>query len=203
MIVKVCGITNTRDALVSLDAGADALGFNFWPGSPRFIKDRAFLADLPTNFWRVGLFVNEEEQKVRELVAEHHLDIAQLHRMLPIPRLRVWQAINVHTPLTQADIDQWQAEAIVLDAPASPTEGGGTGRSFDWSLAQGLRAKIVLAGGLDASNVASAIAALRPWGIDACSKLEREPGQKDPDKVWAFLNAARMAERDNAEREPA
>lgn len=194
MIVKVCGITNTRDALVSLDAGADALGFNFWPGSKRFVKETEFLTDLPKDFWRVGLFVEEDPQKVRDVMAEFQLDIAQLHRMDAMSGLRVWQAISVDGPLTQEDIDAVQAEAVLLDTPSGALAGG-TGKSFDWSFVRGLRGKIVLAGGLDSSNVGEAVGQLRPWGIDACSRLESEPGKKDPRKVWEFVSAARDAER--------
>jgi phosphoribosylanthranilate isomerase len=194
MIIKVCGLTNTRDSLVALDAGADALGFNFWPGSKRFLKDTAFLADLPRTFWRVGLFVEEDPQRVRDLMAEHSLDIAQLHRMPSISGLRIWQAVSVDKALSQADIDATHAEAVVLDTPSGPLAGG-TGESFDWNHARGLGGKIVLAGGLDASNVAQAITQLHPWGVDACSRLESEPGKKDPRKVWNFVSAAREAER--------
>lgn len=190
MIVKVCGLTNLMDSLTALDAGADALGFNFWPGSPRYIKDTAFLADLPTDFWRVGLFVNEDPSLVREIMARYSLDIAQLHKMESLDGLRVWRAISVTGPLTQADIDAAHAEAVVLDTPAGALEGG-TGKSFDWSLASGLTGKIVLAGGLDASNVASAIRQLKPWAVDACSRIESEPGKKDRTKMRAFIEAAR------------
>lgn len=190
MIVKVCGVTNAMDALTALDAGADAIGFNFWPGSPRFLEDTAFLADLPMDFWRVGLFVNEDVDHVRETVDRHRLDIVQLHKMDSISGLRVWKAISVQGQLTQAQIDGAQAEAVVLDNPAGSLEGG-TGRSFDWDLAAGLNGKIVLAGGLDASNVAEAIRRLKPWGVDACSRIESEPGKKDRTKMRAFIEAAR------------
>lgn len=200
MIIKVCGITNTRDALVALDAGADALGFNFWPGSPRYVKDTEFLRDVPANCWRVGLFVDEDPQRVRDIMEEFSLDVAQLHRMNltnleALPGLRVWWAVNVTTTVTQSDLDAMPAEAYVLDAPAGALAGG-TGKTFDWSLAQGLGSKILLAGGLDATNVGHAVEALRPWGVDACSRLESEPGKKDPAKVWRFVEAARKAERE-------
>jgi phosphoribosylanthranilate isomerase len=190
VIVKVCGLTNFMDSLTALDAGADALGFNFWPGSPRYLKDTAFLADLPDGFWRVGLFVNEDPDRVRETMQRYRLDIAQLHKMDSLAGLRVWRAIAVTGPLTQADIDAAQAEAVVLDTPAGALEGG-TGQSFDWSLAAGLSGKIVLAGGLDAANVATAIRQLKPWAVDACSRIELEPGKKDRTKMRAFIEAAR------------
>ena len=190
MIVKVCGITNSMDALTALDAGADAIGFNFWPGSKRFIQDTAFLADLPHDFWRVGLFVGEDPSRVADLMAEFRLDVAQLHKMDSIDGLRVWKAITVDTQLTQRNIDEVRAEAVVLDTPAGALEGG-TGKTFDWNLAQGLSGKIVLAGGLDADNVGLAIRTLKPWGVDACSRIESEPGKKDRTQMRAFIEAAR------------
>ena len=190
MIVKVCGLTNSLDALTALDAGADALGFNFWPASPRFLKDTAFLRDLPDDFWRVGLFVEEDPSRVADLMAEHRLDVAQLHKMSPVPGLRIWRAIAADSALSQASIDEDAVEAVVLDTPAGVLAGG-TGRSFDWTLAQGLSGKIVLAGGLDATNVGLAIERVKPWGVDACSRLESEPGKKDRDKMRAFIEAAR------------
>jgi phosphoribosylanthranilate isomerase len=190
VIVKVCGLTNLMDSLTALDAGADALGFNFWPGSPRYLKDTAFLGDLPDDFWRVGLFVNEDPALVRDTMERYRLDIAQLHKMESLAGLRVWRAIPVTGPLTQGDIDAAQAEAVVLDTPAGALEGG-TGQSFDWSLAAGLSGKIVLAGGLDEGNVATAIRRLKPWAVDACSRIECEPGKKDRSKMRAFIEAAR------------
>ena len=190
MIVKVCGLTNVMDSLTALDAGADALGFNFWSGSPRFVKDTAFFKDLPDDFWRVGLFVNEDPARVRDLMAEYQLDVAQLHKMDSIDGVRIWKAIAVDGPLTQERIDQEHAEAIVLDTPAGALEGG-TGKAFDWQLAQGLKGRIVLAGGLDETNVGQAIQMLKPWAVDACSRLELEPGKKDRKKMRDFIEAAR------------
>ncbi len=190
MIVKVCGLTNAMDSLTALDAGADALGFNFWSGSSRFVRDPAFFKDLPDDFWRVGLFVNEDPARVRDLMAEHHLDVAQLHKMDSLHGVRIWKAIAVDGPLTQDRLDREHVEAIVLDTPAGALEGG-TGKVFDWQLATGLKGKIVLAGGLDETNVGQAIQQLKPWAVDACSRLELEPGKKDRKKMRAFIEAAR------------
>ena len=190
MIVKVCGLTNAMDSLLALDAGADALGFNFWSGSSRFVRDTAFFKDLPDDFWRVGLFVNEDPSRVRDLMAEHQLDVAQLHKMDSIQGLRIWKAVAVDGPLTQDRIDQEQVEAVLVDTPAGALEGG-TGKVFDWQLAVGLKGKIVLAGGLDETNVGQAIQLLKPWAVDACSRLELEPGKKDRNKMRAFIEAAR------------
>jgi phosphoribosylanthranilate isomerase len=178
------------DALVALDSGADALGFNFWSGSPRYVQDASFLRDLPEGFWRVGLFVNEDPETVKNTMAEYRLDIAQLHKMDSIAGLRVWRGLAVDHALQQNEVDGLAAEAVVLDKPAGALEGG-TGKTFDWSLAGGLTGKIVLAGGLDAGNVAEAIRRLKPWGVDACSRLESAPGKKDPEKLRAFVQTAR------------
>lgn len=190
MIVKICGITNDMDALTALDAGADAIGFNFWPGSTRYVRDGAFIDDLPDDFWRVGLFVNEDPAKVREMIDRHRLDVVQLHKMDTIPGVRVWKAISVDGKLTQQRIDDEHAEAVVLDTPAGALEGG-TGKTFNWEFAQGLTGKIILAGGLSATNVGEAIRRLKPWGVDACSRIETEPGKKDRLKMRAFIEAAR------------
>jgi len=178
------------DALTALDAGADAIGFNFWPGSKRFVKDPAFFADLPDDFWRVGLFVNQEPEKVREVMQAYRLDIAQLHKMNSVEGLRIWKAIAVDGPLSQQTLDASESEAVVLDTPAGSLEGG-TGLAFDWNLVTGLKGKIVLAGGLDETNVAEAIRKVKPWGVDACSRIEVEPGKKDRTKMRAFIEAAR------------
>jgi phosphoribosylanthranilate isomerase len=121
---------------------------------------------------------------------EFQLDVAQLHKMDSIDGLRIWKAIAVDGPLTQERLNEQDSEAVVLDTPAGALEGG-TGKSFDWNLAQGLTGKIILAGGLDESNVGEAIRRLKPWGVDACSRIESEPGKKDRTKMRAFIEAAR------------
>lgn len=194
MMVKICGITNREDALAAVEAGAGALGFNFWPRSPRCItsEQAARLLDgLPAGVLKVGVFVNQPE--AGEIARRLGLDVAQLcgeERPADYPAgVRVWKAVRVDGNFTLPDVP---AEALLLDGPAGALYGGG-GKTFDWRIAAGGARRIILAGGLDASNVREAIAAARPWGVDACSRLESSPGKKDHVKMAAFVKAALAA----------
>jgi phosphoribosylanthranilate isomerase len=168
-VIKVCGVTNERDAQVAIDAGADALGFNFWPRSPRYVTRQDWMWSLPV--LKIGIFVGE-------LGETEGLDAAQIYGDFPCA-IRVWKAIKPGEPRLPGP------DAFVMDVSE------GAGRTFDWTLAAGAQEKIVLAGGLDGSNVAEAIRTARPWGVDACSRLEAAPGLKDPGKVRDFVTAAR------------
>jgi phosphoribosylanthranilate isomerase len=192
MMVKICGITNREDALAAIDGGAAALGFNFYPRSPRYIppEDAAeIIAILPAAVWKAGVFVDEPVDTILRTVRQTGLDIAQLHgdeTFEGFPHgIRVWKAIRVrdgHIPET----DDWPVEAVLWDGPAS-------GRCFDWSRVRRSSHKLILAGGLDAGNVRKAIEQVRPWGVDACSRLESTPGRKDHSRMTEFLKAARAA----------
>ena len=191
MIVKVCGITNAEDALAAVEAGASALGFNFYPKSPRYVRPadaRAIVAQLSTVL-RVGVFVNEAVADVERVMAESGMDVAQIYLGRLPARVRTWRARNVDATFDAHELDDPAPEAFLLDAPA-PGVHGGTGHTFDWSRVPSLNRKIVLAGGLDASNVARAIAIAKPWGVDACSRLETAPGRKDHNRVKDFVDAA-------------
>jgi phosphoribosylanthranilate isomerase len=195
MMVKICGITNREDALAAAEGGATALGFNFYSRSPRYIKpeDAArIIGTLPSAVWKVGVFVNAPAGEIARIRAVAGLDIAQLHGDEP-PALmpsgvRVWKALRVNDSFEPASMDPYDVEAFLLDAPSDAY--GGTGRTFDWSKAKHTGRRIVLAGGLDAENVAAAIHLVRPWGVDACSRLESAPGRKDHVKIARFLKAA-------------
>jgi phosphoribosylanthranilate isomerase len=193
MTVKICGITNRDDALAAVEGGAAALGFNFWPKSPRFVPPEQaaeLLADLPRHVWKVGVFVSEPPETVSALAVHLALDVVQLHGETVWPAgIRVWKAVAVDSEFRAEDLERYDAEAFLLDAPAGALYGG-TGRTFDWQRVAGLRRKIVLAGGLDAGNVREAIRTVKPWGVDACSRLESAPGKKDHKKMAAFLKAA-------------
>ena len=189
MIVKICGITNLEDALAAVDAGASALGFNFYPKSPRYINPaiaRTIAGEVPTVL-KVGVFVNEPA--VEQLMQESGMDVAQIYLSPLPPGLRTWRARNVDATFQASELDDPAPEAFLLDAPA-PGVHGGTGHTFDWSRVPSINRKIVLAGGLDASNVVRAIQIARPWGVDACSKLETAPGRKDHQKMRDFIEAA-------------
>ncbi len=183
MMVKVCGITRREDALVAAEAGASAIGFIFYPDSPRYIApERAAALGEGLDLWKVGIFVDEAPWDIAAVMQTAHLDVAQIYGGDVIPGTRVWRAFRV----TEASGWGGAAEAILLD-------GEKNGASFDWSLARRAAEKVIVGGGLDASNVAEAIRIAEPWGVDASSKLESAPGIKDHDKVRAFVKAAREA----------
>jgi phosphoribosylanthranilate isomerase len=196
MLVKICGITLVEDALAAIEGGASALGFNFYPKSPRYIPlltAARIVERLPESAIRVGVFVNEPPEAVEAAMQIAGLNVAQLHGDEPpsaAPRgIRFWKAFRVDERFHPELMDGYEAEAFLLDGPAE-TLYGGSGRNFDWERARGLGRRIILAGGLDAGNVRAAIEAARPWGVDACSRLESEPGRKDHVKMKEFLKAA-------------
>ena len=194
MLIKVCGITSVEDAREAVAAGATALGFNFFAKSPRFVEPEALAAwvdEVPRDVVRVGVFVNESSARVAEVVERCRLNVAQLHGEASVMGVRTWLARSVDGTFRAEDLMDGP-EAWLLDAPAGALYGG-TGTTFDWALVRGLRRRIVLAGGLDGGNVAQAIEVAKPWGVDACSRLESAPGKKDGAKVAAFVAAARGA----------
>ncbi|HUQ90860.1 MAG TPA: phosphoribosylanthranilate isomerase [Bryobacteraceae bacterium] len=196
MMVKICGITNLSDALAAVEAGASALGFNFFSGSPRYIQPEAaalITAKVPDNVLKVGVFVNETPARIQAIASAVRLDVAQLHGDespdgLPVD-LRTWKAFRMTPGFTAATLHDFASEAFLLDAPSGDLYGG-SGQTFPWAIARGIQKRIILAGGLDASNVALAIKEAEPWGVDACSRLEVSPGQKDHNKMRSFLHAA-------------
>jgi phosphoribosylanthranilate isomerase len=181
MMVKICGITRREDAEDAVNAGASAIGFIFYPKSPRYVTPSA-AAELGEGLdaWKVGVFVDESPATIEFVMRSAKLDVAQVYgKTIPKSIKRVWQAFRPVDGVTDDG-----AEAILLDGPAN-------GISFDWTSALDPERKIIVAGGLDASNVAEAIRIAKPWGVDASSKLESAPGIKDHVKVRAFVSAAR------------
>lgn len=199
MIVKVCGITNPEDAALAAANGATAIGFNFYPRSPRYIAPET-AAGIPTppGVRRVGVFVNEPRESVERIVRIAALDVVQLHgdeTPADYPAsAAVWKAMRVAGVFNALRFLECPIEALLLDGPAGASYGG-SGKSFQWRLAASCPLRVILAGGLDGSNVAAAIADSRPWGVDACSRIESAPGKKDPLKMTQFLAAAREAFR--------
>jgi phosphoribosylanthranilate isomerase len=197
MILKICGITNQEDATAAIEGGATAIGFNFYPRSPRYIApERAGEIATPAGVRRVGVFVDRAPAGIEEIAGVARLDVAQLHGAETATgypaSLPVWKAVRVGVDFDFARFHDCPAEAFLLDGPAGELFGG-AGNAFDWKLAAGAPKPIIVAGGLDASNVAQAIALAHPWGVDACSRLESAPGKKDNRKMSDFLRAAREA----------
>ena len=198
--VKICGITRRDDALHAAACGADALGFVFYPPSPRCVapeQAREIIAALPPFVTRVGLFVNEASARIAAVVAACGLDAVQLHGDEPpadclgLP-CRVIKGVRPATPADLAPLATYPVAALLFDA-AVPGQFGGTGQRADWTLAReaAARHRLILAGGLTAENVAAAIAAVRPYGVDVSSRVESAPGKKDPDLVARFIHNAK------------
>jgi phosphoribosylanthranilate isomerase len=202
--VKICGITNLEDALLAVELGAQALGFIFYPKSPRAIKPEAarqIIAQLPPLVLSVGVFVNESAALVLEMAEIARLDWVQLHGEEPPEYCRflyrnVVKAIRVkdQTSLEQMKQYQGSVRAFLLDTHTSGARGG-TGESFDWDLARQAKeyGPIVLAGGLKPENVAMAIRQASPQAVDVASGVEAAPGKKDHDRLRAFFKAVAAA----------
>jgi phosphoribosylanthranilate isomerase len=200
--IKICGITNLEDALASVNAGADALGFNFCRQSPRYVEPsnaRRIIESLPDAIMNVGVFVNETTETVEQFAHEAGLRAVQLHGeespsyCRKLKNLFVIKAFRVKTPFEIEKVTQYATNAVLLDAFTTGSYGG-SGTSFEWSVANGIRplvAKLFLAGGLHAANVGEAIAQVGPYAVDVCSGVERVPGRKDLRKLRAFIDAAR------------
>ncbi len=200
--IKICGITNSGDALLAADLGAHALGFNFYKKSPRYISPdqaRHIIGQLPPFVAAVGVFVDEDAAKVREIASLAGLEWLQLHgkespeycRSLGC---RVIKGFRVQDRGSLAILAEYRdaVQAFLLDnyRPGLP---GGTGETFDWALAQEARkfGPIILAGGLTPDNVAEAIRVARPAAVDVASGVEAAPGKKDPVKLKAFIEAVK------------
>jgi phosphoribosylanthranilate isomerase len=207
-LVKICGVTDPDNAAAVAAAGADFIGLNFWPRSKRFVtRERAgelaaaIRSAGPARL--VGVFVDARPDDVAAVLAHVELDILQLHgdetpaRLLAIaPGRSLWKAVAAHDATAVDDLDRWPADAILLDTP-SPDRGG-TGKTFDWSIARAARDRyparqLVLAGGLHPGNVGGAITAVSPWAVDVASGVESAPGIKDRARVADFIAAARAA----------
>jgi phosphoribosylanthranilate isomerase len=205
--VKVCGITNLSDAEKALAFGADALGFNFYPPSPRWITPqaaRAVLQRLPQGTCNVAVFVNESQQRVNEIIAQGELadgrqayGAVQFHGEESQAYCRGWplkviKAFRVQDKESLEGIEQFPADFYLLDSWSSGY--GGSGAPFPWEWLDGLKTeKLILSGGLSIENVAQAIRRIRPYGVDVCSGVEARPGIKDHAKLREFILAAKAA----------
>jgi len=207
VMVKICGITNAADARRAVEAGADFLGFNFYPKSPRYIepaKARQIARRLPARVYVVGVFVNESEKTMLAIARTVGLDFLQLHgdespelvsrlkRALPVIK-----AIRVRNSFRPAKLTRFRrADALLLDG-FDRRRRGGTGKTFAWEIARRVNryGRIFLAGGLKPENVADAIRAAKPYAIDVCSGVEAKPGKKDPARLRALMRAVKTARR--------
>ena len=205
--VKICGLTNLDDALVAAAAGADALGFNFWPESLRFIEPQragAIVEHLPPLVTPVGVFVNAEPAEVERTARRAGVVVVQLHgdegpkevAALAAQGLTVLKAIRVGPRFRPQELARFrEARAFLLDTEVKGARGG-TGKTFDWKRARAARrfGRIILAGGLSAENVAEAIAIAQPYGVDVCTGVEKKPGVKDHQRLREFIRRAKEVE---------
>ncbi len=203
MFVKICGITTEEDALLAVALGADALGFVFAPSerqvAPGHVRD--IVRRLPTDTLTIGVFRDEVPARVIEIVNSVGLHGAQLHghetpeiaqEVRPGVRFLI-QAFTAGDPMLDRS-DEYGADALLIDS-----KDPGSGKVFDWSLAERVPSnrRIILAGGLNADNVAAGIARVQPWGVDVSTGVEATPGHKDPRLLRSFIEAARAAAPDD------
>jgi phosphoribosylanthranilate isomerase len=200
MFVKICGITRLEDALAAADCGADAVGFVFWPTSPRYIdpgRARAIVERLPAAVTPVGVFVDQPADWIAEVVAVAGLGAIQLHGDESVsfagglPRPVIKAVSRVH----EEEIGAWPSSVMLLVDAHDPVRRGGTGETSDWTAAARLARTrpILLAGGLTPANVGRAIAAVRPHGIDVSSGVESAPAVKDHERLRALFEAIHHA----------
>ncbi|HRK91396.1 MAG TPA: phosphoribosylanthranilate isomerase [Anaerolineales bacterium] len=203
--IKICGIKTLPDALAAIEAGADYLGFNFYPKSVRFIE-KSVCAEITSVLKRehpqiklVGVFVNSPVVEIKDVLQTCNLDLAQLHgdetpeifAQLAPHAFRAFRGI----PESNAGYERDEAPTMLIDASVKGVYGG-SGVTADWTAAAELAKKypLLLAGGLTPENVADAVRQVRPWGVDVASGVESAPGEKDAGKMSAFVKAVRVAE---------
>lgn len=200
-LVKICGLTNLNDTLEAIELGADYLGFNFYPDSPRFLtyeKAIEIFQEIPNNIPKVGVFVNADVEEVLDLAIELELDMLQFHGDESPDSLneigRPWyKAFRLKDENDLAAIPAYQCEQILVDAYSDKAYGG-TGLTAHWDLvrsAQNYRKRIILAGGLNPDNVGIAVATLKPYMVDVASGVESAPGIKDRHKMEVFISRAK------------
>lgn len=207
--VKICGLTNARDALEAVEAGADALGFMFCDTSQRYVTIETaaqVIRELPPFVARVGIFVDPSKDYVLRTIEESGIDTLQFHgRETPEFcrqfKMKSIKAFRIQDESSLAALPAFDREAWLLDSFVSGQQGG-TGRAFPWELAVAARrlgSRIILAGGLNPTNVAHAVEQVRPFGVDVSSGVESAPGRKDAAKVREFIRAAKSFTPDTDE----
>lgn len=206
MMIKICGITNKADAFAAVEAGADALGFVLWPQSKRYVAAEAaarIVEMLPAHIARVAVLVNPSREEVGELLATGAFTTLQFHGD-ETPEFcaewrgqaKVWKAFRVADAASLAPIGGYSVvDAVLLDS-YSPASRGGTGKTFDWSLAREAKKfgrPVILSGGLTPANVREAVSIAQPDGVDVSSGVESSPGRKDHEKIREFIRNAKTA----------
>jgi phosphoribosylanthranilate isomerase len=210
-VIKICGITNLEDALHAAKVGADALGFNFYDKSPRYIAPGAVrdilrkVRMLRPEIAAVGVFVNEEAARAYDIAIKSDIDVFQFHGDESsdyVSTLRSWlgltviKAFRVNDQFDTSILENYQVDAVLLDG-FSQSDFGGTGTRTDWNVAAKVAEagnQLYLAGGLSVENVNEAVRAVRPFAVDACSLLESSKGKKDPEKVRQFVENVKKYE---------
>jgi phosphoribosylanthranilate isomerase len=206
--IKICGVTLADDAARVAAAGVEYIGLNFWTKSRRYLEPArapmiAAAARAAGAIQIVGVFVDSDVDEVKQIAAAVPLDIIQLHgdedaddivEIAAATNRPVWKSLAMGAPKDVDGIEAWPVEHVLLDTPSAGK--GGSGKTFDWSLAIDAHRRyparrFLLAGGLEPGNVAQAIATVSPWGVDVASGVEAGPGIKDPDKIAAFVAAVR------------
>ena len=203
--VKICGITTVADARLAVQAGADLIGLNFYPPSPRYVSEstaKVIRSILPQHVRCVGVFVNAEREHIDAYVRALSLDAIQFHGDEDAAVLTDWpvatiKAVRIGSETFLPDqLEGIQADYLLLDTYSSRGYGG-TGETFAWEQAATLPRlaldRTILAGGLNAENVATAVEAMRPWAVDVASGVESAPGRKDAEKLYAFINNAKTS----------
>lgn len=200
--VKICGVRRLEDALLAAELGADAVGFVFWPQSPRFIdpyRARAIARELPPFLTTVGVFVDQPADFVNGVADLLALSAVQFHGHEASSDYarsshRVIKAVAVGDSFDRVrDLDALPSHVTALLDAHDPIKRGGTGKAINWTVAAdaALRRRVILSGGLQPGNVQSAVSAVRPYAVDVSSGVESSPGVKDPDKLRAFFAAVR------------
>ncbi len=202
--VKICGITNAADAKAAVDAGADYIGFVFAPSPRQASPDevKKIVESIPLSVSTVGVFVDEDRERVEKIVADCRLSYVQFHGEEP-PELcndfgsRAIKAVRVRDELSLAGLEDYRVAAFLLDSYASD-KAGGTGKTFSWDIAvkaKTLGKPIILSGGLNKDNVTDAITTVRPYAVDVSSGVESSPGRKDHKLLTEFIHLAKSTGR--------
>jgi phosphoribosylanthranilate isomerase len=200
LFIKICGVTNADDAVCAVDNGADAIGFNFYPSSTRFIvpeKAREISDALDASILRVGIFVNPARDYVETTIRQVGLNVIQFSgNETPDDisgfQVKVFKAIHITGVESLAAMKLYGVDAFLLDTHRDG-DFGGTGETFDWDVARKAKqfGNVILAGGLNPRNVSAAVRLARPYGVDVSSGVEVRPGIKDRKKIKDFIRRAR------------